>query len=223
MKLQAIVYLVAQLLFLAPLSAPAHAAEDGTPFAVSGEQLEFQPPGGWKLAWMSGKADGSYIAEYIPENEDINTWRDGYFAVQRYEYPSKEALKEIENNKSRFADFALIQYIKMAKNGCGGQHNAMSQRTNTFNGVYFAVGGGYCDRYGPAAPFGEGSFVAIAEGQRYFFKIQYGWRPKSINDQKVNAPWHLTPEKAKEYLESIKTISLCGSDGLPACKVVYVQ
>lgn len=223
MKFQKIFNLAVQLLFPALLSFTTFAAEDGVPFAVSGEQVEFHPPSGWKLAWMSGKGNGSYLAEYIPEKENVNEWREGYLAIERLEYPSNEVLREIENNKTRIADLGLIQFLKKAKETCGGQHAAMSQRTNIFNGVYFAVGGGYCDRYGPAAPFGEGAFVAFAEGKRYFFRIQYAWRPKSVDDQKVNTPWRITPEKAKEYIESIKSMSLCGGDVQPVCKVAYVH
>jgi len=194
------------------------AANEGAPFAVIGEQLDHRPPDGWKLAWMSGKADGSYIAEYIPEEEDIQSWREGYLAIERLEFPPADVLQEIEKYKTRLADVALHQFAKRAKETCGGQHAEMSQRTNTFNGVYFAISGGYCDRYGKAAPFGEGSFIAFAEGQNYFFRLQYGWRPKTIQEQQKNVPWRIDPQKALQYLEAIRASSLCGGLDQPACR-----
>lgn len=205
------------LLFVGtPLAASA--ANDGVPFSVIGEQLDLRPPEGWKLAWMSGKADGSYIVEYIPEAEDIDSWRVGYLAIERLEYPPAEVLKELEKRKTRVADVALYQFAKKAKETCGGRHMEMAHRTNTFNGVYFAVGGGFCDRYGQAAPFGEGSFFAFAEGESYLFRIQYGWRPKTIQDQESNVPWRIAPQKAAQYLEAIKATSLCGGLDQPECR-----
>ena len=212
-----------QLLFLASLPLSTIAAEDGALFVVKGEQMDYSPPSGWKLAWMNGKQDGEFVAEYIPENEDIFTWREGYLSVKRMAYPPVETLQKLKENKTRIADVALIQTINQAKELCGGHHTPMSQRTNTFNGVYFAVGGGYCDKYGPAAPYGEGSFVAFAEGKKFFFRIQYSWRPKSADEQKTNLPWRISPEKAQEYLESIMAMRLCGGDGQPTCKISYAR
>jgi hypothetical protein len=211
------------LLLFVGMPLAASAADDGVPFSVVGEQLDHHPPEGWKLAWMNGKADGTYIAEYISEAEDINSWREGYLAIERLEYPPAEVLKEIEKRKSRVADVALYQLVRKAKETCGGQHVEMTQRTNTFNGVYFAVGGGYCDRYGKVAPFGEGSFVAFAEGKSYLFRIQYGWRPKSAQDQEGNVPWRIAPQKAKQYLEAIKAMSLCGGLDQPACRTYPLE
>lgn len=215
--------LSAHILFLALLSPFSFAEGNNTPFPVSGEQINFQPPSGWKLAWMEGSANGTYLAEYIPEHESIDTWREGYLAIERYEYPSNEILKELQMRKVRVADIGLIQYINNAKKFCGINHTSMSQRTNVFNGLYFAVGGGYCNQYDSIAPFGEGAFVAFAEGKRFTFRIQYGWRPKSIAEQNTNLPWRIAQEKAKEYLESIKAMSLCGGDGQPDCKISYVR
>lgn len=197
----------------------ASAAANGEPFPITGEQLEFPLPEGWKLAWMSGKGGGGgYLSEYIPQTEGIHSWREGYLAVERLEYPSTEALKELEKYKIRLSDFALHQFLKKAKEICGGQHTNMAQRTNIFNGVYFAVGGGYCDRYGPAAPFGEGSFVAFAEGKNFWFRIQYGWRPKTLQEQGNNLPWRISPKKATDYLEAIKAATLCGGVEEPVCR-----
>lgn len=196
----------------------AFATEDGLPFTVIGEQLIHPPPTGWKLAWMSGNANGSYVVEYIPEAEDINLWRGGYLAIERLAYPPAAVLKKIDEAKARLADVALFQFIKRAKETCGGQHSEMSQRTNVYNGVYMAVGGGFCDRYGPAAPFGEGSFLAFAEGKEYLFRIQYGWRPNSLEEKSSNIPWRITRQRAEQYLEAIMASSLCGGLAQPTCR-----
>ena len=206
------------LALLTAMPLVVSAANEGAPFLIIGEQLDHRPPAGWKLAWMSGKADGSYIVEYISEDEDIKSWRKGYLAIERLEYPPPEVLQEIEKYKTRLADVALHQFVKRAKETCGGQHTEMVQRTSTFNGVYFAVGGGYCDRYGQAAPFGEGSFIAFAEGKNYFFRLQYGWRPKTIEEQERNIPWRIDPQRASQYLEAIKETALCGGLDQPACR-----
>jgi hypothetical protein len=212
-------------LFLLLTTSPfaTSAPENGAPFAVVGEQLDYAAPKGWKLAWMDGKPDGSYVAEYIPQTEEINSWRDGYLAIARLPYPPAQILKEIENSKTTISELALIQYIQKAKDTCGGKHEAMSQRTNTFNDIYVAVGGGFCDKYGSAAPFGEGAFVAFAQGKNYLFRVRYGWRPRSDQNQSDNLPWRITPSVAKEYLEAIKALSLCAGVGQPACKNNYVR
>ncbi|MYN15955.1 hypothetical protein GTP81_04250 [Rugamonas sp. FT107W] len=197
------------------VSAPAEGT--GKPFAVVGEQLQHKIPKGWKLAWMEGQPDGEYFVEYLPEAEDINNWREGYLSIRRLPYPNATAMAQIEKAGAKVADVALFQFIKGAVQSCGGRHQAMSQRTDTSNGVYLAVSGGYCDKYGSAAPFGEGSLIAYAQGKDYVFQIQYGWRPKSETDQKTNLPWHIAPETARQYMEAIKASSLCGGGGQAAC------
>lgn len=198
------------------LNFAAHANE-GTSFPVIGEQLDHAPPPGWKLAWMTGKADGTYGVEYIPAEENIKTWRGGYLAIARMEYPSAEIRKEIENSKTRVADIALLKYGEVSKKTCGGTHEQMSQRTSVFNGIYFGVSGGFCDKYGPMAPFGEGSVYAFIEGKDYLFRIQYGWRPLSADDQKEYLPWRIAPQKVRGYVEAIRTTTLCGGEGQKMC------
>jgi hypothetical protein len=199
------------------------ATEDGAPFAVTGEQIDHPVPKDWKLAWMGGKSDGRFVVEYIPEAEQIDSWREGYLAIERLPYPSAEALKDIESKKRTVSEFALSLYIQIATETCGGKHQSMSQRSNTFNGTYFSVGGGFCDKYGSAAPFGEGSFVAFAQGTSFLFRIQYGWRPKSVQELSANLPWRITPQVAKKYLEAIKASLLCAGIGQPECKNSYVR
>lgn len=191
------------------------------PFSVAGEQLDIPPPKGWKLAWMEGKPDGSFLVEYIPEDEDINSWREGYLAVERFDYPPVNILKDLAKNKIETTDVALVQFIEKVKENCGETYEKMSQGSKTFNGVHFAVGGGYCDKNFSIAPFGEGAFVAFVEGKNYVFRIQYGWRPISAQEQSNNVPWRISPQKAKEYLEAITASTLCGGVSQPVCKNSY--
>ena len=212
------------LSFLCAISPYASSAEEGgAPFTVMGERIDHPVPKGWKLAWMSGKPDGRFVVEYIPEIEQVDSWREGYLAIERLPYPAAEAMKEIESKKQTTSGLALSLYIQMAKERCGGKHESMSQRSNIFNGTYFSVGGGFCDKYGPSAPFGEGSFVAFAQGKDFLFRIQYGWRPKSAQELNMNLPWRIAPQIAKEYLEAIKASSLCAGIGQPECKTSYVR
>lgn len=198
------------------LNLAAHANE-GTPFPVTGEQLDHAPPPGWKLAWMTGKADGTYAAEYIPSEENIKTWRNGYLVIQRLENPPAAIRKEIEDHKTRLAVVALMQYAETAKKTCGGNHTPMVRRTNEFEGVYSAVSGGFCDKYGQMAPFGEGGVFAFIEGKDYLFRIQYSWRPISSKDQIEHFPWRIAPGKSRDYLEAIRTTTLCGGEGQKMC------
>lgn len=215
-----IVYLVALLTLMTPA---AFAATKWSPFRVSGEQLDFRVPDGWKLAWMSGKGDDQYLAEYLPVNENIDAWRGEYFSINRFRYPSQKIRDKIAALHSSVAAVALYQFIRKADATCGGIHVDMSQRIAMFNGVRFAVGGGYCSRYGSAAPFGEGSIVAFAEGEQYVFRVKYDWRPSSSDEQKEDLPWRNKIQKIKGYIESIKLMTLCGGKDEPVCKVSYVH
>lgn len=208
-----VIHSVVATIFVLPFVA---VAGDGEFFEVKGEQIMHSAPAGWKLVWMSGAADGRYVAEYIPEADDIKSWREGYLAIERMPYPSSEALAKLRKTKSPLSAVLLHHYIELAARSCGGKHQSMSQRTNTYNDVVFAVGGGFCEKYGTAAPFGEGAFVAFAEGKDYLFRIQYAWRPRSAEDNS-DLTWRITPDKAKQYLEAIKASYLCGGHGQPAC------
>lgn len=54
---------------------------------------------------MSGEAEGSYLAEYVPVTEEINLWREGYLAVERLKYPPAEKL---DKRKTRIADVLAL-------------------------------------------------------------------------------------------------------------------
>lgn len=196
-------------------------ALEGTPFSVKGERLDVTPPNGWKVAWMKGDPNSEYFVEYIPENEDINSWKGGYLMVVRKPYPVPEIMKKIAEAKTRIADLAIINAINTATKNCPDNHEPTSQRTNTFNGVYFAVGGGYCSLGAENVPFGEGAFLAFVEGRDFLYTIQYGWRPQSEAEKRVS-PWGIEESKAKFYLESITSATLC-DDSKSNCKNSYTK
>lgn len=215
-------YYLLALLSFGLLSVPLFTkAADGKAFAITGEQVNHPIPDGWKLAWMDGKPDGRYFAEYIPVDEDINSWSSGYLAIERIPMPSPETMEEVRKTKTSLAEIGLHHFIDQANKRCNGKHEEMSQRVNTFNNTFFAVGGGFCSRYGTMAPFGEGAFVAFLEGRHNIFRIQYAWRPKSENNKDDFLPWRIAPEIAKVRLEAIKATTLCGSEGQPACQMQY--
>lgn len=189
----------------------------GKPFAVHGEQLTLPVPRYLKLAWMEGQPDGDYVMEYIPQDEDINSWRGGYLQIARSSYPAPELMAQLEQAKANITDVGLAQDTKKAASTCGGTYRAMPQHALTYSNVRFAVGGGFCDRYGPAAPLGEGAFVAFVQGKDYQFRIQYGWRPNTPQEQNSYLPWRLPPGIMMRYLESIKAATLCGGEDQAAC------
>ncbi|SDG37429.1 MULTISPECIES: hypothetical protein [unclassified Duganella] len=202
------------------LSANAAAQEQpeaGKPFTINGEQVTLPVPKFWKLAWMEGTPDGANVLEYIPPDEDIKSWRGGYLQISRSAYPAPELLAQLEQAKANITDVALAQNTRDAAKGCGGKYQAMPQHALTFNNVRFAVGGGFCDLYGPAAPLGEGAFVAFIQGKDYLFRIHYGWRPATPEEQKSHLPWRITPAASLRYLESIKAATLCGGKDQAAC------
>ena len=201
----------------------AWAAEgDGSAFAVHGERIDHIPPQGWKLAWMVGDADGAYVVEFIPESEDINFWQQGYLAIARMPYPTAEALKEVVKGDMKVSEVAVQYYNGEAVNACAGKFYPMSHRTNTFNGAIFSVSGGFCDKNGPPARFGEGAVFAYVEGKDYLFRIQYSWRPKSAED-KQDIPWRVDPEELGSYLKAIIASRLCGGSNELPCKENYVH
>ncbi len=204
------------------INANVGRAAEGDPFQVQGEQLVHAPPSGWKLAWMSGEPGGSYTVEYISGTEDIQAWREGYLQIARNPYPAEELLKELARRKTSISALAIYQDADQAKKRCAGAYTPMSMATNVSNGVTYSVGGGFCDKYGPAAPFGEGALVGFFEGKDYLFKVQYGWRPKSPGDKK-ESPWRIYPDTSKHYLDAITQSTLCGASGQPSCSTVYAR
>jgi hypothetical protein len=205
--------------FIVTVSPSYVESADGAPFSVKGERLDMASPDGWKLAWQEGDQDGQYFVEYIPENENIHSWKNGYLMIVRRLYPPPEIMKEINEANNRVADFVLMQNINAVQRWCPDNHEPMSLGRNTFNGIYFAVSGGYCSLSGENRPFGEGAFTIFAEGKDFFYEIRYGWRPQSKEEQKVS-PWGIDKKTAQSYLESIKSVTLC-DEGKANCKNLY--
>jgi hypothetical protein len=207
---------IVSLIVLAPCS---YAESDFKPFSVNGERLDLVPPNQWKLASMQGDPNGNYLVEYTPELDDINNWKDGYLLIQRIHYPAQNIMEELTKLKTRISDASLHAFIDQAKKSCTGKHSEMNQRTNTFNNLYFAVGGGYCDGKTSKSRYGEGAFVALIEGRDFLYKIQYGWRPQSPEEQH-RSPWGIDEATAIAYLESIKSAQLC-DESKRNCKTNY--
>ncbi|AFI84693.1 hypothetical protein [Methylophaga nitratireducenticrescens] len=205
-------------LFSASLSA---SDSDGNPFAVVGEQVNHQIPDGWELAWMSGESDGRFFVEYIPADEEINSWHSGYLLIERIPLPSAEALEEIRSMKTTLPEMALHHFIEQAKTGCRGEHKEISRSVNKFNDILFAMSGGFCSRYENSAPYGEGAFVAFLEGHHNIFRIQYACRPTSDNNKNNLSTWGITPDMAEKFLNAIKSTTLCGSENQPVCQIKY--
>jgi hypothetical protein len=177
-------------------------------FAIQGERLQYQPPQGWKIAYMEGTPDGDYVIEYLPDGENLASWRTGYLSIRRKSLPSENIMDQIKAKKLHLPALVVAQLQQGAKQGCQGKFEAMSHRDNTYNNLYFSVSGGFCGKYGSAAPYGEGSIVAVVEAKANFFTIQYGWRPVSDTDLKDYA-WRITPENAEKYIKSIMRMRVC--------------
>lgn len=197
--------------------APTPAAEAGAPFTVNGEQLALPIPKFWKLAWMEGAADADYVAEYIPEDEDINSWRGGYLQISRAAYPPADVLARLAEARVNISDMALAQHVSTAARHCGGRHEAMQAQALTYNGIRLALGGGFCDQYGPAAPFGEGAYIAFVEGKDYMFRLHYGWRPRTPAERASYLPWRLAPAADAYFQDALKAATLCGGKDQPPC------
>lgn len=199
----------------------SYAESDGKPFKVNGERLDLSPPDNWKLAWMSGDPNKSYFVEYIPENDDINSWKNGYLLIERYPYPPPEILEELAASKMRIATVALIQLTNLVAKDCPDKFEPTSQKIDTFNGLFFAVGGGYCSIGRKITKYGEGAFTAFVEGKDFIYKIQYGWRPQT-EAEKRSSPWGIDEKTATFYLESLKSATLC-DDSKSNCKNNYLK
>jgi len=190
------------------VSLQAHAALlEGKVFTPNGENLVIQPPSGWRLAYMNGDPSGDYVVEFMPQNESHENWREGYMSVQR---------GAADVSAGAHMSTPLVQRILQgAQRNCSGHFTAMKQKDTMTNGAYTSISGGFCDRVGSTAPFGEGSVVAVVEGTRNLFLVQFGWRPATESELK-NYAWRITPQKLQQYLDLLNHATLCGGpDQLP--------
>jgi len=207
MKKMQTLLLVAPLLFLT-LSLPAAAGKKDEQAAPSnGENLVIQPPAGWRLAYMTGDPSSNYLVEFMPNGEDKDNWREGYMSVQRGAYTPAGHL----------ATQAVESLIQAAQSKCAGHFVVMKQKDTQTNGAYTSIGGGFCDRYGGVAPYGEGNLTAVLEGKQNLFMVQFGWRPATETDLK-DYNWRIQPERLQQYLNLINQAALCGGGkDQPAC------
>ncbi|MBA3023561.1 MAG: hypothetical protein FP821_06635 [Sideroxydans sp.] len=200
------------LIVAAYLITPNSFAETGSePFSVKGERIDITPPAGWKLAWMKGKSDGEYLAEYIKDGEDVSSWKSGLLLIRRAPYPSVDIREQIYKLKAKVADVGLVQLANQTKQICKEKYVPTAQRVNTFGGLYFSVGGWYCGLAGPSIPYGEGSYVAFIEGKDFIHIIQYSWRPQTDVEVKAS-PWAIEEKTATAYLQSITSAVICDED-----------
>lgn len=204
------------------LSPPlAIATEEWHPFNVEGEQLEFTPPLGWKLAYMIRKSNDQFFAEYIPNEENINAWKTGYLSTRRA--LDHVTLKKARDANTQIAEAAMPLVMRMAEANCKGKAEPLPQKSETINGYNAVTGGFFCADPMPVAPYGEGALFALIEGRDYLHTVQYSWRPTSKEQLNTNLPWRIDPLKSRQYLESIRSVSLCGGEEQPECKIKYVD
>lgn len=215
-----VVLLMLVFLINLPMAVPALAdTVVGMPFNVKGERLDVTMPPGWKIVWMEGDPRGEYFVEYAPPGEDVETWKTGHLSIIRKPYPSAQTMKEISDAKLKVADVALIGMVKRLSSACAA-YEEITMRTTTANGLYLALGGGFCGKPSENAPLGEGAFVAFYESKNFIYKVQYSWRPQS-EAEKQSSPWGIDAAHAKLYRESIKSATLC-DESKKTCKTRYL-
>ncbi|BEV14928.1 hypothetical protein HBDW_17160 [Herbaspirillum sp. DW155] len=199
--------LLAASLALAPLSG--HAEAEGRLFQPKGENLMISPPPGWRLAYMDGDPDGDYMVDFLPANEAHDSWREGYMGVQRRSFPEAGLLANIQARNLTVAQVALSEVMQGAQRNCPGRFVAMAQKNGSTNNIPLSVSGGFCDRTGPVAPYGEGTVLAVYQGKQQLFVVQFSWRPPTDAANK-QYPFRISPAGLQQYLDLINAATLCG-------------
>lgn len=198
---------------------PALAAAEGLEGAIfqpAGENLMVAPPAGWRLAYMNGEPAGDYVVEFMPANEAHDSWREGYMSVQRRSFPEAGLLANIKARNLTVAQVAISEVMQSVQRACPGRFVAMRQKDSITNGVPTSVSGGFCDRAGSSAPYGEGAVVAAYQGSERMFVVQFGWRPATANELKEYA-YRVTPAKLQQYLDLLNAATLCGGKDQGVC------
>ena len=211
--------LIGLVVFLSTISGLASSdAKDGHLFDVSGLQLAISPPESWSAVWMSGESQGTYFVEYLPEGSDVNSWRDGYILVQRISFIDKqETLNKIESAGFSLVDFAFNGFLYKAQKTCPGNYVKSYSKSETFNNIEYVLGAGYCDKYGPAAPFGESNVFAYVRRGDLLFNVKFAWRPHSKEDQVSNPHWPIPQERVDFVFNVLKSAFLCGDKDHEEC------
>jgi len=200
---------------LLPALAAAEALE-GAIFQPTGENLMVSAPAGWRLAYMNGAPAGDYVVEFMPANEAHDSWREGYMSVQRRSFPEAGLLANIQARNLTVAQVAVNELMQGVQRACPGRFVAMRQKDSVTNGVPTSVSGGFCDRAGSIAPYGEGAVVAVYQGTERMFVVQFGWRPATPNELKETA-FRVTPAKLQQYLDLLNAATLCGGKDQGVC------
>ncbi|KAF1049047.1 MAG: hypothetical protein GAK35_00024 [Herbaspirillum frisingense] len=199
---------------LLPLRAGAEA--EGRVFQPVGENLMISPPAGWRMAFMDGDPEGDYVVDFLPANEAHDSWREGYMGVQRRSYPDGALADNIRARNLTLAQVAITEVMQSAQRNCPGRFVPMRQKDSLTNNIPTSVSGGFCDRVGAAAPYGEGTVMAVYEGKERLFVVQFSWRPATENELKEYA-YRITPAKLQQYLDLLNGASLCGGPDEGKC------
>jgi hypothetical protein len=194
-------------LALAVLLAPVPARAALQAQAI-GENLVIRPPANWRLAYADGDPSGDYVIEFMPPNERQDSWREGYMSVRRGTYKPTSG--------AHLAPQVVQEVLRNAQRICSGHFTSMQQKDSMTNGAYTSISGGFCDRPGNAAPYGEGSLIAVVEGTQHVFLVQFGWRPATETEAKSGG-LRISPEKLQQYLNLVNQAVLCGGEGQPLC------
>jgi len=205
------------VVMLTMTSGLAHSdTNNGELFEVSGLQLAISPPEGWSAVWMSGDPDGQYFIEYLPEGDDVNSWRDGYIYVQRTAF-TQDTLDKIERAGYSMLDFAFESFQYNAKITCPGMFFRSKPERENINNLEYVLGAGYCDKYGDAAPYGESTVFAYAWDGEFLFNVKLAWRPHSKDDQLEHPHWPIPQERVAFTFDILKSAFLCGGDEYEEC------
>lgn len=191
------------------LPGPAGAEVQGAVFQPQGENLMIAPPAGWRMAYMDGDPDGDYVVDFLPPNEALDSWREGYMGVQRRSFPDSALLSNIRARNLSVPQVAITELMQSAQRQCPGRFLPMKQKDSLTNNIPTSVSGGFCDRAGSDAPYGEGSVIAVFEGKQRLFVVQFGWRPSNPNEWKQYG-YRITPDRLQQYLNLLNAATLCG-------------
>jgi len=202
------------LLVLPPPLAQAEA--EGRLFQPTGENLMIAPPAGWRLAYMDGDPEGDYVVDFLPKNEAHDSWREGYMSVQRRTFPEAALRDNIRARNLTMPQVAISEVMQIAQRKCPGRFVPMGQKDSLTNNIPTSVSGGFCDRLGPSAPYGEGSVMAVFEGKERLFVVQFSWRPSTENELKQFA-YRISPERLQQFLDLLNAATLCGGPDEGRC------
>lgn len=201
---------------LALIPLPASADAEGAVFQPRGENLMITPPSGWRMAFMDGSPTGDYVVDFLPANEAHDSWREGYMGIQRRSFPESGLLNNILARQLTVAQVALSEVMQTAQRNCPGRFVPMKQKDTVTNNMPTSISGGFCDRAGNAAPFGEGTLMGVFQGKERLFVVQFSWRPATPSELKEYA-YRITPDRLQQFLNLMNSASLCGGPDEGVC------